>query len=74
MQSTHRIKNELSSRDLARLNHKVIELENKLAKIEKKGARIKAIDLISMSFFATISSAIMVVSIVLLLLLKTKLI
>jgi hypothetical protein len=74
MQSTHRIKNELSSRDLARLNHKVIELENKLAKIEKKGARIKPIDLISMSFFATISSAIMVVSIVLLLLLKTKLI
>jgi hypothetical protein len=64
-----RIKAEYPARDIRKLQLRLIELENKLSNLEKKGTRIKPRDLISMAFFATVSSAILVVSLVLLLLL-----
>jgi hypothetical protein len=74
MSETSALKSELSKKDLRRLHIKLIDLEKKLNSLEKKGTKIKPLDLISIAFFATINSAIIVVSIVLLLLLKTKLI
>jgi hypothetical protein len=66
-------KKEPSSREVRELRLKIIDLESKLSALEKKGARIRPIDLISMSFFATVNSAIIVVSIILLLFLKMNL-
>ncbi|RMF91122.1 MAG: hypothetical protein D6733_02020 [Methanobacteriota archaeon] len=71
--STIMRKKEPVSRDVRELQLKIIDLENKLATLEKKGARIRPIDLITISFFATINSAIIVVTILLLLFLKMKL-
>ncbi|MEE9610410.1 MAG: hypothetical protein V3W19_04120 [Desulfatiglandales bacterium] len=65
-------KKEVKPREVRELQIRIIDLETKLANMEKKGARIRPVDLISMSFFATISSAIVVVSIVLLLFLRMK--
>ncbi len=51
---------------------KMIGLEKKILDIEKKGARIRPLDLFSIAFFATMTSAIIVFGIILLLILKTK--
>ncbi len=67
------MKKEVTPREIRELQLRIIDLETKLATMEKKGARIKPIDLISMSFFATINSAIIVISIVLLLFIRMKL-
>ncbi len=67
------MKKEVTPREIRELQIRIIDLETKLANMEKKGARIKPIDLISMSFFATINSAIIVISIVLLLFIRMKL-
>ncbi len=66
-------KKEVKPREIRELQIRIIDLETKIAKMEKKGARIRPVDLISMSFFATVNSAIIVVSIVLLLFLRMKL-
>ncbi|GBE19059.1 MAG TPA: hypothetical protein ENH13_06960 [Euryarchaeota archaeon] len=66
-------KKEVTPREIRELQIRIIDLETKLANMEKKGARVKPVDLISMSFFATINSAIIVISIVLLLFLRMKL-
>jgi hypothetical protein len=52
--------------------NKQIDMETRISGIEKKGAKIKPIDLISTSFFATINSAIIVVSLLLIMLFKSK--
>ncbi len=72
MESLQMTKKEVKPREVRELQIRIIDLETKLANMEKKGARIRPVDLISMSFFATISSAIVVVSIVLLLFLRMK--
>lgn len=59
--------------ELRELKLKIMELEKKIQSFEKKGARIRPIDLVSMSFFATVNSAIIVVSIMLLIFIKLKL-
>jgi hypothetical protein len=66
-------KKEVKPREIRELQIRIIDLETKIANMEKKGARIRPVDLISMSFFATVNSAIIVVSIVLLLFLRMKL-
>ncbi len=45
---------------------KLSELEGKLKSIENKGAKIRPVDLIGISFFAAINSSIIVMSILLL--------
>lgn len=65
-------KREPSSREIRELQLRIIDLESKISSLEKKGARIRPIDLISMSFFAAVNSAIIVVSIILLLFLRMK--
>ncbi len=67
------IKKEVKPREIRELQIRIIDLETKIASMEKKGARIRPVDLISMSFFATVNSAIIVVSIVLLLFIRLKL-
>jgi hypothetical protein len=64
---------EVKPREIRELQIRIIDLETKIANMEKKGARIRPVDLISMSFFATVNSAIIVVSIVLLLFIRLKL-
>ncbi len=66
-------KKEPSPREIRELQIRIIELENKLSTLEKKGARLRPLDLVSVSFFATINSAIIVVSIILLLFIRMKL-
>jgi hypothetical protein len=65
-------KREPSPREIRELQLRIIDLENKITTLEKKGARIRPIDLISISFFAAINSAIIVVSIILLLSFRSK--
>lgn len=59
--------------ELRELQLRIIELENKVQSFEKKGARVRPIDLVSMSFFATVNSAIIVVSIMLIIFIRMKL-
>gem|GEM_PF-4009702 len=66
-------KKEVTPREVRELQIRIIGLETKLATMEKKGARVKPVDLISMSFFATINSAIIVITLVLLLFVRMKL-
>jgi hypothetical protein len=70
--SSLQLKNELSRKDVRRINLKLIDLEQKLSRMEKNGVGLKLKNLISIAFFATINSAIIVVSIVLFMLLKTQ--
>jgi hypothetical protein len=65
-------KREPSPREIRELQLRIIDLENKITTLEKKGARIRPIDLVSISFFAAINSAIIVVSIILLLSFRSK--
>ncbi len=65
-------KKEYTPREIRQLQLQLLDLENKVSNLEKKGARIRPIDLISMSFFAAVNSAIIVVSILLLLSLRTS--
>ncbi len=65
-------KKEYTPREIRQLQLQLLDLENKVSNLEKKGARIRPIDLISMSFFAAVNSAIIVVSIILLLSLRTS--
>jgi len=58
--------------EIRELQLRLLDLENKVSQLEKKGARLRPIDLISMSFFAAINSAIIVISILLLLFLRMK--
>jgi hypothetical protein len=67
-------KKEPTPKEIRQLQLRIIELEQKLSSLEKKGARIRPLDLISVSFFAAVNSAIIVVSIVLLLFLRLKII
>ena len=67
-------KREPTPREIRELQIKIIDLENKVSVLEKKGVRLRPVDLISISFFAAINSAIIVVSIILLIFLRMKLI
>lgn len=67
-------KNEASPREISELQLRILELEDKISALEKKGARVRPVDIISISFFAAVNSAIIVVSIILLLFLRMKLI
>jgi hypothetical protein len=66
------LKNELKGRDVREIQLRILDMETRISGIEKKGAKIKPIDLISTSFFATINSAIIVVSLLLIMLFKSK--
>ena len=63
---------DMTPREIVELQAKLIDLENKVSSLEKVGAKLRPIDLISMSFFATVNSAIIVVSIIFLLFLRMK--
>jgi hypothetical protein len=67
-------KEEPTPREIRELQIRIIDLENKISSLEKKGAKIRPVDLFSISFFAAVNSAIIVVSIILLLFLRMKLI
>ncbi len=67
-------KKEPTPREIRELQIRIIDLETKISTLEKKGARMRPMDLISMSFFATVTSAIIVITIMLILFLKIKLI
>jgi hypothetical protein len=73
LESLQMTQKEVKPREIRELQIRIIDLETKIANMEKKGARIRPVDLISMSFFATVNSAIIVVSIVLLLFIRLKL-
>jgi hypothetical protein len=73
LESLQVAKKDAQPRDIRELQIKIMDLEKKISVLEKKGARIRPMDLISMSFFATVNSAIIVVTIVLLLFLRMKL-
>lgn len=51
--------------DIKELQMKLMELESKISKLERTGARVRPSDLFSMSFFAAVNSAIIVISILL---------
>jgi hypothetical protein len=72
LDSTLKLKSELTRRDVRRFNLKLIDLNQKLTRIEKKGVGLKPKNLISIAFFATINSAIIVVTVVMFMLLKTR--
>jgi hypothetical protein len=67
-------KKEASPREIRELQLRILELEDKISTLEKKGARVRPVDIVSISFFAAVNSAIIVVSIILLLFLRMKLI
>lgn len=58
--------------DIEALMIKASELERKIGKIERKGAKIRPVDLIGISFFAAINSSIIIMSILLLIKVGTK--
>lgn len=56
-----------------KLELEVIDLQNRLEKMEKKGVALRVCDYFSISFLSTITSALIVLSLVLLIFLKIKL-
>ncbi len=58
--------------DIKELQTKIMELENKVSKLESTGARVRPADLVSMSFFAAVNAAIIVISILLIISLKSN--
>jgi hypothetical protein len=74
METLQTVKKEASPREIRELQLRILELEDKISALEKKGARVRPVDIISISFFAAVNSAIIVVSIILLLFLRMKLI
>jgi len=60
--------------EVEKLKLTVIDLQNKIAKLEKKGAAVRLCDFFSISFLATMTSALIVLSLVLLIFIKIRLV
>jgi len=58
--------------DIKQLHLKILELETKVSKLERTGARVRPADLFSMSFFAAVNAAIIVISILLIISMRSN--